>query len=371
VEESYVLNVAMETSCDRFARYSIEQVNMLIPLRSAYDNLLEAIGVGCYGTTGQFLTLQEWEDIASDNPRGAQWLSDPSRRAYEVEYVATQTMFANNPIFYSVADCKNSVMTFRIILVKTSIPIPLDLSHIGKCLDYTVCAMDGTFDASLKDTLRVYPNWNFTMFAVEAVKHLMDYHASFQRLYDYWQGRGSVHVINRNDIRIFLLPKKMARLIYSVLALLCDNGELGEAILSRILHEVVWSGIAHTFLLSDILPPPGQCHLLIIPGHDFKRSCLDLGSSDKFSVEVGDTFREYLYHKLGPWHGSNDSLERFSHVYRMPYLGSPRFNYLLDENKVIELVQQVLRSIWHAADADTKPVMLEFNEEWGGYLQID
>jgi hypothetical protein len=88
-------------------------------------------------------------------------------------------------------------------------------------------------------------------------------------------------------------------------------------------------------------------------------------------VEAGDTFQEYLYRKLGPWHASNDSFEEFSHVYRMPYFNSPRFNYLLDENKVIVLVQRVLRSVWYMTDPVAKIVMLEFNEEWGGYLQIE
>jgi hypothetical protein len=54
----------------------------------------------------------------------------------------------------------------------------------------------------------------------------------------------------------------------------------------------------------------------------------------------------------------------------MPYLGSPRFNYLFDEDKIIALVQRVLRSVWYMADPVAKTVMLQFNDEWGGYLKV-
>jgi hypothetical protein len=366
-EEVFILNAVLQVEAERYVRYDTARAYMRTPLRIVYNDLLAAIGTRYGELTGQFLIPQEWEDIAGDNPRGALWLSDMKRKFYEVEFLANPTRPAHNFMFPRVAGCRTSVTTFRILLMTTIISISWDISYTGRCRDYTVCAMDGTFDSKPLSVLTVYTDWNFMTFAVQTVMQLMDSRLSFQSLWDHWREN---QVVNRGDLRIFLIPRIFNGLLCSILALLSDNEELGEERLATLLPEVIWDGTFYTHLLSEVLPPPGECDLLIMVGRPFRRKWMPIGTGDDFPIATADIFQEYAYRKLGPWHGNGGRLAAFVHVHRLPYLSNPLYNYHLDDPVIIMKVQRVLRAVYFAADLDTRWEILQYREDWGEYLEI-
>jgi hypothetical protein len=366
-EEIFVLNVMLEISPERYQRYNTPVSRSSTSLREVYNELLAFIGPEFGELTGQFLTVEEWSDVSGEDPRGQLWLLDTKRRYYEVEFLASPGKPANHFSFHRVGDYRDSVTSFKILLMRTSIPIHQGLPNAGKPKNYTVCVMDGTLSNAPLATLQVYPKWDYTTFATQVVTQLMDDCPSFQALWDHWR---VTEVVNRGDIRVFLLPHRVDGLIYTMLALLCDNGRIGEEILSTLLHEVIWGGTSHNLLLSEMIPSPLDCNLLILVGRAYRREWLPLGTCEEFTVTTAETFQEYIYRRLGPWCGDRNEFHSYTHLHRLPYLYGTLYYWFLNEPAIIISVQDVLRAIYDAADEDTEEFMLQYSNDWGGHLIV-
>jgi hypothetical protein len=121
------------------------------------------------------------------------------------------------------------------------------------------------FSSKPVQIINVFPEWDFPTFLVHIVRNSREVQG-LNRLWHHPVDPEGDFMVNRGDMRIFIVPHNLSFMTRFALAMLCDTGVFSDDVLSLSLPEVVWGGCAAATPLKMILPPPNCCDLAIVVG---------------------------------------------------------------------------------------------------------